>query len=146
MLFQMYDTLVGTATEWEFSRAKFHYKRAINQDIKVWKYLVQSLIRLNLLILEAGIAPDGLVGFLLYSAGKLSEGLNLEKRISSGESDIGEFILLDNIKQGLYRHLITSVEVPGLGIMAAGTMMCTARAINGSAQTRTICHGLVSYV
>ena len=53
---------------------------------------------------------------------------------------------VDDIKKFLDRHFVTSLEVPGLRVVTAGTMMGTSRTIYRCAESWTIGHCLFQYV
>ena len=145
-LIKLDDPLIGAAAEAEVSVAKGLYVRAVYQDIKVWQYLTETGIRLYFLIGEAGIAPDSLVGLCLYAACKFSERLDLIEGISTRECYIGKLISLDNLQKLVYRHLISTLEVPGLRVMTSRAMVSTTSTINRGAETRAISHSLLQYI
>ena len=94
-------TLIGTAAKSQLCSAFFQNERSFHKDIEMRKDLTEALVSKHLLICKTGITPDGLSGFFLNAAGKFRKGLDLIKRISAGKSDIGELIVLDDVKQFL---------------------------------------------
>lgn len=141
-----YYALVGAAAERKIGIAEVLDEGSVDKDVKIREYHAQAFVCKNVLIFEAGVAPDCLVGFFLDAAGQLGEGLNLIERVASGEGDVCEFVVLDDVKELLDRHFPAAFEVPGLGVMAAGTMMRAAGAVDGGAQAGTVGHCFVCYV
>ena len=83
MFRQMYDPLVGTATEMEFRITERFDERTVDQCIDIWQDLLHALVLKDLLIGESCIAPDILAGFLLDTTGQLGKCLNLIQGISA---------------------------------------------------------------
>ena len=75
--------LVGAAAEWKVRIAEILYEGSVHKDVQIWKDLAEALVFKYVLMLEAGVAPDGLAGFLFDTAGKLGEGFYLVERIAS---------------------------------------------------------------
>lgn len=127
---EIYYTLVGTASERKVRISQIFDERTIDKDIQIRKDHAQARVRENFLILETGIAPYSLAGFFFYATGKFGEGFNLIKRVTSGECHICEFVILYNVQEFLHGHFLSALEVPGLGVVAAGAAMGTACAVN----------------
>ena len=132
--------MIGTASEKQLGIPQSLNKWPVNNHVKIRKNHGHSLVRKNLFISETGIAPDGLAGFFLYSAGKFGETLDLVHRIPSREGHIAELVVLDDSENLLDRHFPTPGKVPGLGIVTTGTMVCTSRTIDRCAKPRPVGH------
>ncbi len=140
------DTLVGAAPEVEFGVTQGFYEGAVHQNVKMGQDGGEAGVGGYFLVGEAGVAPDGLVGFDLDAAGEGGEGFNLIQGVTAGEGYIGELIGGDNVKQFIDRHLSAADEVPRLGVVAAGAMMGAACAVDGSAETGAVSHSFFQYV
>jgi hypothetical protein len=106
------DALIGAAAEMEVGVTEFSHERTVNESINIWKDLAHAGICQDLLISETGITPDILSCFLLDAACQFSEGLNLIERITPGKCHIRELVRLDNLKEFLYRDLLSTLKVP----------------------------------
>ena len=127
---QMDDPLVGAAAEMKIWITERLDERAVHQGINIWKYLLETFISKDFLICKTGIAPYILAGLFLYAASQFRESLHLIERVSAGKGDIGELIGLYHFKYLIDRDFPTSLEIPGLGIVTAGTMMGASRTID----------------
>ena len=99
-------------------------------------------IRQDLLIGEAGPAPDGLAGLFLDAAGQFREGIDLIQRVSAGETHVGHAVGLDDVQDLLHIHPLTGVEVPGLRIMTSLASVLAPRTINRRPEARAVGHCL----
>lgn len=138
--------LVGAASEEKLGIAEGLDEGAFDKGVDIWQNAAQAVVGEDFLVGEAGVAPDVLAGFLLDAACQFGEGFDLIERIAAGKRHIGEFVFLHDVQKLLNGHFSSAHEIPGLRIMAAGTMMGATGTIDRSAETGTVGHGLVSYV
>ena len=96
----------------KFRITKLCNERAVNQSIYVRKQLAEAFVSEYIFVCESGITPDILAGLLLDAAGQFSECLNLIEGISSRESNICEFISLDDLQDLVYRDFPASMKIP----------------------------------
>lgn len=140
------DALVGAASEEESGVAEGLDEGAFDEGVDIWQNAAQTVIGEDFLVGEAGVAPDVLAGFLLDAARQFGEGFNLIEGIAAGKRHIREFVILHDVQKLLNGHFASAHEIPGLRIMASGTMMGTTGTIDRCTETGAVCHGLVSYV
>ena len=130
----------------KFGVAEFCHERTIDEGIYIRKDLAHTRVRLDLLVCESGIAPDVLACLLLDAACEFGKGFDLIERVTAGEGHVRELVGLDDLEKFINGHFPTALEIPGLRVMTAGTMVGTSRTINGCAEARPIGHRLFQYV
>lgn len=135
---QIQDTLVGASPPGQVGGAQRLDVRSVHEDVDILQETRQMGGGADLLDGEASPAPDGLVGFPLYLPGQGGESLHLVEGVSPGERNIGDVVRLDDSQEGVYAHLVSCAEVPALGVVATGTVVCAARAIDGRAEARSV--------
>ena len=138
--------LVGAAAEVELGVAEGFDEGAVDEGVDIWQDHAHALVGEDLLICEAGVAPDVLAGLLLYAAGQLGEGLDLVERVAAGECDIRELVGLDDLEQFIDRHFPAAGEIPRLRVVTARAMMGAARTIDRCAESRPVSHCLFEYI
>lgn len=140
------DPLVGAAPEKELSVSLFQNKGSIHEDVDPWQELREFLIRANFFDCKACPAPYGLFCLFLDSFGKGGEAFDLIERIASGEGHIGHAVSLDDLHYVVNFHPFAAVHWPRLGVVAAFAVVEAAGAVDGSTESRPVCHRLLYYI
>ncbi len=138
--------LIGAASEKEAGIPLLQNEWAVYKNVYVGQHPGHFFAGQDFLVGEARPAPYCLVGILLYKLGQKGEGLCLIEGVSAGEGDVAHLVFQHNLQQFLYAHPLAVINIPGLGIVAAGAMMVAAGTVNGGTETRSVRHCLMQYV
>ena len=137
------DALVGAAAEEQIRVPLLEDEGPVDEYVEPGEQLRELRIGLDLLDGKSGPAPDGFRRFRFDAPGEFGEGFRLVERVAAGETDVGEFVGLDDAEQLFHLHPFPGVEVPGLGIVAALAGMAAAGTVNGRTETGSVGHCLL---
>ncbi len=129
--------LIARATEEEIEALLGFDEGAIDQDFEVRQHGAHDGIGHDLLVEEAGVAPDGAMKLCVDAACQFGEGFGLIHRIATTERNIA--FCLSQLRQNLIdRSALSCREAPRLRIVATRTGVTAAGAIDAATPTGSI--------
>lgn len=120
------EALVAAAAEKEVGVVEFLHKFAVYKHVEVFEKVAHLFVPENLLVGEAGVTPNGLVGLLLNHLGKFGKRCGLIKRVAARECYVRHFVAVNLHKKVFHVNGLSVHNVPRLWVLTVATLVVAA--------------------